>query len=137
MAGDKDYYAFKYSTSSVVATWEELHMLARLPHHPSLALLDRLVLDELTGSHVVGFTMRYVAGKTLDKSRPPFKLRWLRQLMQVVVDLNLKHGVIHQDIAHRNLLIDSSTDSIILIDFDTAYRIGICKTGGRYSEGKW
>lgn len=137
IAEDKNRYVFKYSPSSAIAMWAELHMLARLPPHPNLALLDRLVLDEVTGSQVVGFTMRYVAGETLDKSRPPFKLKWLSQLMKVVDDLNLKHGIIHQDIAHRNLLVDSDTDSIVLIDFNSAHRIGINKRGGQHTEGKW
>jgi hypothetical protein len=90
----------------------------------------------MTGSKVVGFTMRYIASDTLDKSRPPFKLKWLRQLMQTVDDLNLKHGIIHQDIADRNLLIDPTTDSIILIDFNDAYRVGLARRPGQ-PEGKW
>ena len=57
--------------------------------------------------------------------------------MQAVDDLNLKHGIIHQDIAHRNLLIDPDTDSVVMIDFNTAYRIGLQKKGGWDGEGKW
>lgn len=103
-----------------------------------MVLLDRVVVDEVTGSQVIGFTMRYVAGgQTLDESRPAFKLRWLRQLMQAVDDLNLKHGVIHQDIAGRNLMIDPDTDSITLIDFNSAARIGVARQGGsRDVEGE-
>ncbi len=124
--GKNDRYVFKYSPFRVLSLWAEVHFLARLPPHPNIALLDRLVLDEMTGSRIVGFTTRYVAGASLDKleSRPPFKLKWLRQLMQTVDDLNLKHGVVHQDIADRNLLIDPDTDSIILLDFGLACRIG-------------
>jgi serine/threonine protein kinase len=44
--------------------------------------------------------------------------------MNVVDDLNLKHGIIHQDIAPRNLLIDPSTDNLMLFDFDWAARVG-------------
>ena len=120
--GKNDRYVFKYSPFRVLSLWAEVHFLARLPPHPNMALLDRLVLDEMTGSRIVGF----VAGASLDKleSRPPFKLKWLRQLMQTVDDLNLKHGVVHQDIADRNLLIDPDTDSIILLDFGLACRTG-------------
>ena len=58
--------------------------------------------------------------------------------MQAVDDLNLKHGVIHQDIAGRNLLIDPDTDSILLIDFGCAFRIGTIPkvTGEQYWEGR-
>jgi hypothetical protein len=55
--------------------------------------------------------------------------------MQVVDDLNLKHGIIHQDIAHRNLLIDSASDSIVLIDFNGANRVGVDRTGASHNEG--
>jgi hypothetical protein len=57
--------------------------------------------------------------------------------MQAVDDLNLKHGIIHQDIAHRNLLINSASDSIVLIDFNEAYRVGVEKNGTNDHEGRW
>ncbi|KAK3898432.1 hypothetical protein C8A05DRAFT_37975 [Staphylotrichum tortipilum] len=90
-------------------------MLARLPPHPHLALVDRVVLDE---------------------SRPALKMKWLRQLMGTVDDLNLKHGTIQQDIAGRNLILDRETDSIMLINFNTAYRVGVEK-GTLGAEGRW
>ncbi|KAG7285726.1 hypothetical protein NEMBOFW57_008020 [Staphylotrichum longicolle] len=130
-------YIFKYAIHTLIPIWTELQILARLPPHPHRMTLDRLVLDETTGSRVVGFTTKYIDSETLDKSRPPFKLKWLRQLMQTVDDLNLRHGIIHQDIAHRNLLIDPETDSIVLFDFNTAYRVGVKKEGGLDNEGKW
>jgi serine/threonine protein kinase len=37
--------------------------------------------------------------------------------------LNLRHGIAHQDIAPRNLLVDDSIDSIKLFDFNHASRI--------------
>ncbi|KAK3311370.1 uncharacterized protein B0T15DRAFT_72646 [Chaetomium strumarium] len=123
----KNRYAFKYSTRGL--PWKELQVAARLAPHPNMALLDRLVLDERGGSRVVGFTMRYIPSDSLGKARGRFKLKWLRQLMQAVDDLNLKHGIMHQDIADRNLLVDPETDAIVLIDFGEAYRIGM--------KGKW
>ncbi|KAK4150439.1 hypothetical protein C8A00DRAFT_36975 [Chaetomidium leptoderma] len=133
---DRNRYVFKYSTASVVASWGEIQMLARLPPHPNIVLLDRVVLDEMTGSQVVGFTTRYIAGGTLKESRRPFKLKWLRQLMQTVDDLNFKHGIIHQDIADRNLMVDPDTDMILLFDFNFAYRVGVSKGGSKMHERK-
>ncbi|KAK4197117.1 hypothetical protein QBC40DRAFT_286200 [Triangularia verruculosa] len=127
--------AFKYEHSEARKMWTEIHILARLPPHPHLALLERLVLDELTQSRLVGFTMRYIANKPLDKSRPAFKLKWLRQLMQTIDDLNLKHGILHQDVADRNLIIDPDTDSIVLIDFNFASRLGLPISTSLYVEG--
>ncbi|AEO66351.1 uncharacterized protein THITE_152152 [Thermothielavioides terrestris NRRL 8126] len=134
---DQSHYVFKYSPALPHTTWAEIQILARLPPHPHLVLLDRLVLDELTKSRVVGFTMRYIPSETLEESRRPFKLRWLRELMQVVDDLNLKYGIIHQDIAARNLLIDPRNDSIVLFDFNNAYRLGVSKNHGNPAERKW
>ncbi|KAK0726557.1 hypothetical protein B0T21DRAFT_274169, partial [Apiosordaria backusii] len=133
----KNRVVFKYTTEHPPTTlWREIQMLARLPPHPNLALLDRLVLDEPTGSRVVGFTLRYIANETLDKSRPPLKLKWLRELTQTIDDLNLKYGIIHQDIADRNLIIDPDTDSIVVIDFGMAYRVGLPKTESKRTEGE-
>lgn len=114
-------------------------MLARLPPHPNLVVLNRLVLDEANETQVVGFTTRYIPSKTLEAHQPPFKLKWLKQLMQTVDDLNLKQGIIHQDVIDRNLIIDPNTDSIVLMDFNVAYRvgIGITKHPGRAEEAKW
>lgn len=134
-------YVFKNDFLAEENSWTELQLLARLPPHPHLALVDRVVVDEATGEWVVGFTMRYVEGESLDQGprRPRLKMKWLRQLMDTVDDLNLKHGVVHQDIAGRNLIVDQETDSIVLIDFNTAYRVGVEKSpGAGFScEGRW
>ena len=132
-------YVFKNNNKSPLGAWAEIQMLARLPPHPNLVLLDRLVLDEMSKSKVVGFTMRYIPNETLfsSTSLPSFRLRWLRELMQVVDDLNLKHGIIHQDIANRNLIIDPDSDSLVLFDFNHAYRVGVSKHDGLCNEGKW
>ncbi|KAG7293955.1 hypothetical protein NEMBOFW57_004016 [Staphylotrichum longicolle] len=135
----QDCYVFKYNSKSPLGAWAEIQMLARLPPHPNLVLLDRLVLDELSKSKVVGFTMRYVPNETLhsSKSWPSFRLRWLRELMQVVDDLNLKYGIIHQDIAARNLIVDPESDSIVLFDFNYAYRVGVSGNDVLSTEGEW
>jgi serine/threonine protein kinase len=66
-----------------------------------------------------------VPGGNLEKNKPRvFKLEWLKQLIEVVDLLNLRHGIMHQDIAPRNLLVDDSTNCIKLFDFNYAARIG-------------
>jgi hypothetical protein len=127
-------HVFKYSLESAFLLWKEVQVLARLPQSPHLALLDRLVLDEITGSRAVGFTMRHIANPTLNKHCPRFRLEWLRQLMGLVDMLNLEHGLLHQDIAARNLIIDPATDAIVLIDFNTVARVGATRRNWRYRE---
>ncbi|KAI0476965.1 hypothetical protein F4859DRAFT_514297 [Xylaria cf. heliscus] len=51
-------------------------------------------------------------------------------LIQVVDLLNLRCGIVHQDIASRNLPVDDSTDSIKPFDFNFAARTGLFFTAG-------
>ncbi|OAQ99879.1 hypothetical protein LLEC1_07008 [Akanthomyces lecanii] len=104
--------------------WHEMSLWCRL-EHPTIVPFDSVIVDEVEG-HVVGFTSKYIAGGTLEENHSRiFKLKWLHQLMDVVDDLNLHLGVAHQDVAPRNILIEESTDTLMLFDFDSAARIGL------------
>lgn len=127
----KYYFLWQYAQKS----WKEMNLWMRLPRHLNIVPFDRVVLDELEG-RVVGFTNRYVPGGTLEEKKSRvFRLRWLKQLIQVVDDLNLRYGISHQDVAPRNLVVDEATDSIMLFDFNFAARINhpLTKPG----EGEW
>lgn len=124
----KYYFLFQF----LHKLWHEMNLWMRLPPHPNIVPLDRLVRDELRG-HVVGFTSRYIPGGTLSENTTrTFKLKGLRQLTGVIDDLNLKYGIAHQDVAPRNLLIDPDTDALMLFDFNFSGRIG----GAGYGEGR-
>ncbi|KAI0411146.1 hypothetical protein F5X98DRAFT_381056 [Xylaria grammica] len=113
--------------------WSEMNLWMWLPPHPNIVPFDRIVLDEMNG-HIVGFTSVYIPGGTIDENGSRvFKLKWLKQLMHVVDDLNLRYGVMHQDIAARNLVVDSNTDSVMLFDFNFSARIGV--SGGPCDSG--
>ncbi|KAH6706413.1 kinase-like domain-containing protein [Leptodontidium sp. MPI-SDFR-AT-0119] len=99
--------------------WDELNILKSLPSHPNILPFDRVVLEDVE-SRVIGFTTKYIPSGTLDKSKLPFRFEWLRQLTQLVDFLNLDLGIMHQDIAARNLLIDPDTQKILLFDFNWA-----------------
>ena len=99
--------------------WDELNLLRSLPPHPNIVPFDRVVLEDVE-SRVVGFTTKYIPGGTLDNPNIPFRLEWLQQLTQLVDFLNLDLGIMHQDIAPRNLLIDPDTSNILLFDFNWA-----------------
>ncbi|GAB1318074.1 hypothetical protein MFIFM68171_08284 [Madurella fahalii] len=125
-SAEEKVVAFKYGPASSYygGVWDEIQILSRLPSHPYIIPIYSLVVEELSGLGVVGFTMPAIAARTLDKHWPrPFKLRWFRELVGLVDELNLDFGISHQDIAPRNLLINPDTDSILLIDFGHAAQI--------------
>lgn len=104
--------------------WNELNILIRLSHHRNVVPIDQIVLDEVHGQ-IVGFASRYIPGGSLEGNPSrSFKLRWLKQLTQLVDDLNLRYGVVHHDIAARHLAIDPETDDLLLFDFSISHRIG-------------
>ena len=77
--------AFKYfHMYNGFGGWQEINLHTRLPAHPNILPIDHLVLEEVSGSRVVGFTTPFVAGGDLaTRSTPRVKLRWLKQLIQV------------------------------------------------------
>ncbi|KAL1851682.1 hypothetical protein VTK73DRAFT_9382 [Phialemonium thermophilum] len=118
---------FKYwfMESGRFRTWLELGDWCRLPRdHPHIVPFDAVVLEPVRGS-IVGFTSLFVPGGTLQDTATtrPFQLRWFRQLLSVVDDLNYGYGVMHQDIAPRNLLIDED-NNLRVFDLNYAATIG-------------
>ncbi|KFY60369.1 hypothetical protein V496_05350 [Pseudogymnoascus sp. VKM F-4515 (FW-2607)] len=104
--------------------WNELQVMAALPRHELIVPVDRIVLDDI-GHRVIGFTVPFISGGSFeDDSTLPFRFAWLQQLTSVVDDLNLKFGIVHQDIAGRNLAVDPVTEKIQLFDFELAAKIG-------------
>ncbi|KAJ5740754.1 hypothetical protein N7493_000626 [Penicillium malachiteum] len=114
---------FKYNVMDkplrLQMAWDEINILSLLPPHPNILPLDHIVVEG-DESRVLGFTTRYIPGGTLANPKITFRFEWLRQLTQVVDYLNVELGIMHQDIAPRNLLIDDETDKILLFDFDRA-----------------
>lgn len=72
---------------------------------------------------MIGFATKYIPGGTLadpTNLNVPFRFEWLQQLTRLVDFLNPELGIMHQDIAPRNLLIDPDTNKILLFDFNWA-----------------
>ncbi|KID73742.1 uncharacterized protein G6M90_00g001350 [Metarhizium brunneum] len=119
--------AFKYwfMANGMSRVWYELNDWCRLPRdHPHIVPFDSVVLSDVTG-RIVGFTSRFVSGGTLHENNAttrPFRLGWFRQLLSVVDGLNYKYGVMHQDIAARNLIINED-DNLQIFDFNYAISI--------------
>ncbi|KAJ5638726.1 hypothetical protein N7528_001116 [Penicillium herquei] len=101
------------------SSWREMNIISKLPPHPNLVPFDNIILEDKE-SRIIGFTTKYIPGGTLSDPNKPFRLEWLQQLTELVDFLNFELGIMHQDIAPRNLLIDAETGKIILFDFDCA-----------------
>lgn len=135
----KELVAFKYTIIQprVKFIWNELHILRALKDHPSFVSLHSVVIDDVT-EKVLGFTSQYISGGTLeDYSDRPFHFRWLKQLTSAIDDLNLRYGIMHQDVAPRNILIDLPTMDLKIFDFDRSALIGAEKQepGGNDVDG--
>lgn len=105
-------------------TWRELHLWSSLPRdHPNIVPFDSVVLDSVSGG-IVGFTSIFIPGGTLEDTATTrtFRLQWLHQLVKVVDELNYDYGIMHQDIAPRNLLIHG--DDMQLFDFNISAMVG-------------
>jgi hypothetical protein len=102
-------------------SWKEMNLLSKLPPHHDIKPFNRIVLEDVE-SRVIGLTTKYIPGGTLADADPkkPFRLECLQQLTQLVDFMNLELGIMHQDIASRNLLVDPETDKIILFNFNWA-----------------
>ncbi|KAI7782588.1 hypothetical protein LA080_013076 [Diaporthe eres] len=120
--------AFKYyiNEGNMAAIWDEGNCLLRMPKHPNIIQFHSLVVDHIEGQDkVVGFTTPFIPGGTIDDNASrPFKLKHLRQLTSTIDYLNLELGISHGDITPYNLLMDETTDNIIIFDFNLASRAG-------------
>lgn len=100
-----------------------MNLWMRLPKHPNIVPFDRIVIDQEFGCYV-GFTSIFVPGGTFQENpHRLFKLKWLKQLIAVIDELNLKYGISHQDIAPRNLVLDAASDNLMIFDFNFSARI--------------
>lgn len=97
--------------------WNEPHLYKSLSPHPNILPLDRVVVDDIE-SRVIGFTTKYIPGGTLEDPKIRIQFEWIQQLTQLVDFLNLELGIMHQDIAPRNLLVDPDTHKLLLFDWN-------------------
>ncbi|OKL61750.1 hypothetical protein UA08_02894 [Talaromyces atroroseus] len=126
--------AFKFNPIAKVRrlrmAWDEINLLKSLPPHPNIVPFDRVVLEDVE-SRVIGFTTKYIPGGTLENTEVPLQFEWMKQLTELVDFLNLELGIMHQNIAPRNLLIDPDTNKLSLFDFNWAACGKKCLMDGR------
>lgn len=120
VASTKAAFKYWFMANGMFRKWYELQCWARLPRdHPHIVPFDAVVIDDIRGG-VVGFTSLYIPGGTLKHNNAvtrPFRLAWLQQLLSVVDDLNYRYGIMHQDIAARNLVVDEK-ENLCIFDFN-------------------
>ncbi|KAF2227453.1 kinase-like domain-containing protein [Elsinoe ampelina] len=123
--GDQMTLVVKYALfrSGLESLWQEIDIWRSIPPHPNIVTINSLIVDEVE-HRLVGFSTPFVPGGTLEKGERTFKLKWLKDLLQAIDQLNLQHGVMHRDIHPRNMVVDPRTDKLQLIDFNHARRIG-------------
>ena len=87
--GEPKHVVFKYyiNEGNIVMFWHEVNCTLRIPRHPNIVPLDRLVVDSATPSGpevIVGFTTPFIAGGSImDNVGRVFKLSHLKQLITV------------------------------------------------------
>ncbi|KAK0716517.1 hypothetical protein B0T21DRAFT_296186 [Apiosordaria backusii] len=128
--GETKHVVFKYyiNEGNIAMFWHEMNCTLRIPSHPNIVPMDRLIVDSATPGgpeKVVGFTTPFIAGGTiLDNVSRVFKLKHLKQLITTIDYLNLRLGIVHGDICTWNLLIDPETDDLKVFDFNMGAKLG-------------
>jgi Protein tyrosine and serine/threonine kinase len=109
----------------VERVWTDAHIMSALNGHPAIVPFEYFIVDDEQGC-LVGYTSKFVPGGTLQDNHASivFRLSWLIQLTQIVDDINLKYGIMHRDIAARNILVDPDSKQLLLFDFNNAMQIG-------------
>ncbi|KAK7729747.1 hypothetical protein SLS63_006128 [Diaporthe eres] len=133
----KGLFKYAFSHTDVLRNWHELNYWLRLSSQGNqhIVPLEYVVTDyqDVPGYRnnvqvVVGFTSVFFPGMTLqDLQKKPswlFKFEYLRQLFDVVNDLHLIRGIVHRDIAPRNLLINPETGELQIFNFSCAGKLG-------------
>ncbi|KAM5473418.1 hypothetical protein MauCBS54593_002213 [Microsporum audouinii] len=116
---------FKYTVimQRVEYIWREAHLLRGLRGNDLFVPFHRTVIDDVT-QNILGFTTRYISGGTLQDYRGIFYFHWLKQITGAIDDLNLRYGILHLDLAPRNIVIDPSTKGLKLFNFNKVANVG-------------
>lgn len=115
---------FKYTIidNILLNLWQNLHILKGLQGNDLFVPFHRIVIDDVNET-ILGFTSIYMSGGTLKDYRGTFYFRWLKQITDAIDQLNLRYGILHQDLAPRNILIDPTTHDLKVFDFDMSAKM--------------
>ncbi|DAA74349.1 TPA_exp: Uncharacterized protein A8136_3547 [Trichophyton benhamiae CBS 112371] len=115
---------FKYTIIDdiLLNLWQNLHILKGLQGNDLFVPFHRIVIDDVNET-ILGFTSIYMSGGTLKDYRGTFYFRWLKQITDAIDQLNLRYGILHQDLAPRNILIDPTTHDLKVFDFDMSAKM--------------
>ncbi|KAK4182644.1 hypothetical protein QBC35DRAFT_478893 [Podospora australis] len=111
---------------SLLEAWQEIriHLGLGRSRNRFLVTATHLITEQLRGETVVvGFLTPYVDGSCTAFATRRFKLKWLRQLLDVVDHLHLHCGVALMDWKRDHVLVDLASDEIRIIDFGIAAQL--------------
>jgi len=113
--------------------WTDIQALRCLPPHLNIVSLLSLVVEEISGLGIAGFTMPFMCGYTLlyQQALWSFPQIWLHELIGAVDFLNLQGGIQHNDISTQNIFINTATNSLVLLDLGSASQTATWRTGGK------
>ncbi|KAK0708635.1 hypothetical protein B0H67DRAFT_472909, partial [Lasiosphaeris hirsuta] len=119
-------FKYYYHGAAVKEFWNETNILLKLPRDlPGILHIDRLVVEQTDeGLGVLGFTTPFIPEGDFSRNKTRvFKLKWIKQLCNVIDSLNMRFNISHRDVVPRNLLLDKATDNILLCDFHLAEKV--------------
>lgn len=126
--GEQERLVFRHyqHAEDVALIWNCIHIAALLrTKHPHILPVRYVVISEMDDSRVVGFTLPFIRGHGLP---PPagcvLKLKWVKQLIRTLDDMYLLYSITYGDSVDGNIIIDQESDSVVLIGFGEAVKIG-------------
>lgn len=122
MAGERVVFKYTIIDERLFNVWWDLHVLKGLQGNDLFVPFHRIVIDDVNET-ILGFTSIYISGGTLKDYRGTFYFRWLKQITDAIDQLNLRYGILHQDLAPRNILIDPATHDLKVFDFDRSAKM--------------
>ncbi|KAI1269853.1 hypothetical protein F5Y18DRAFT_371799 [Xylariaceae sp. FL1019] len=101
-------------------TWQEMHTIKSIPPHPHIVPIHSIIVDDEEEKRILGFSMKQIKGYDLGLNKSTFKMKWLKQLTDTLDYMHLELGICHNDIFPKNIMIDTTTDNLVLVDLEGA-----------------
>ncbi|EFE39474.1 hypothetical protein TRV_05871 [Trichophyton verrucosum HKI 0517] len=121
----KELAFFKYTLNQnwIWRVWIDLHIHKALQGNEHFVPFHRIIIDDVT-ENILGFTYKCLSGTRLYDYDGVFNFCWLKQMTDAADELNLRYGVLHNDICPHTFLIDHDKNEVKLYCFGLIIKIG-------------